>query len=265
MKNVIIRIYAISLNTFIEAIRNRAFIGLLIMALSFIIFSIVLSELAISDQRERVLKDFGLFAISTFSVFIAVILGVILIYKEVEKKTFYTILPKPVRRYEVIIGKYIGLIVILLILLIVLTIAWLMCLLSKNVPLSLNLIKALILIFFEVSMITATALLFSSFSSPILSGIFTFGIFLIGRTLFIIEEILHAKKGIIIKAPLIKSFAEIVTKVFPDLQVFNVSREIILGIDIGGKYILSAFGYSLCYSMLFLIIAILLFERRDFV
>ncbi|NOZ02226.1 MAG: ABC transporter permease, partial [Deltaproteobacteria bacterium] len=83
------RIDAIARNTFIEAYRNRAFLGLGMAAVGMVVSSMALSQLAVTDQAGRVLVDFGLFSISLLEVIIAIVMGVILIYKEVDRKTFY--------------------------------------------------------------------------------------------------------------------------------------------------------------------------------
>ncbi|MBM4388818.1 MAG: ABC transporter permease, partial [Deltaproteobacteria bacterium] len=174
------RTYAIAYNTFIEAVRNRAFITLLILAVLFVVFSIALSGLAVADQQIRVLKDFGLFSVSTLSIIISIVMGSILIYKEIEKKTFYVILTKPIRRLEVIIGKYFGLLAILAILNAILTSAWVISLAAKGGGFSIEYLKSATLIFFETAIITSVVIFFSSFSTPITSGVLAGGVFVVG-------------------------------------------------------------------------------------
>ena len=259
------RVRAIASNTFKEAVRNRAFLGLMVLALVFLISSLVMSALAVTDQASRVVVSFGLFSISLFGVVISIVMGVILVYKEIEKKTIYTVVPKPVHRFEVILGKYLGMLFILIVEVGVLSAVWALILWWKGVPVSVEIGKALMLIFMEVMVVTAVALLFSAFSSPILSGIFAGGIFVVGRVVYIVDEMLRARSGVFSSSPELKSVGQAVVAVFPDLNVFNASHEILLGVPVDWGYVGMAFGYASSYVLVLLALAVLLFQRRDFV
>jgi Cu-processing system permease protein len=102
-----LRMIAVAVNTFREAVRDRVLNGMLGIALAVLVFSLALGELAL-DQQRRVVLDIGLASISLFSVVMAVFLGSSLLYKEIERKTLYVILPKPIRRHEFLLGKYFG-------------------------------------------------------------------------------------------------------------------------------------------------------------
>lgn len=101
------RVWAIAINTFREAVRDRVLYGVLGFAIAVLLFTLAIAELSL-DQQERVVHDLGLASISLFSVVVAVFLGSSLLYKEIERKTLYVILPKPIRRHEFLIGKYLG-------------------------------------------------------------------------------------------------------------------------------------------------------------
>ncbi|HKP58160.1 MAG TPA: ABC transporter permease subunit [Polyangiales bacterium] len=102
-----LRMIAVAVNTFREAVRDRVLIGMLGVALCVLVFSLALAELSL-DQQQRIVLDIGLSSISLFSVVMAVFLGSSLLYKEIERKTLYVILPKPIRRHEFLLGKYFG-------------------------------------------------------------------------------------------------------------------------------------------------------------
>ncbi len=102
-----LRVIAVAVNTFREAVRDRVLNGMLGVALAVLVFSLALGELAL-DQQRRIVQDIGLASISVFSVVMAVFLGSSLLYKEIERKTLYVILPKPIRRHEFLLGKYFG-------------------------------------------------------------------------------------------------------------------------------------------------------------
>lgn len=91
------RILAIALNTFREAVRDKVLYGVVGIASAFLVFTLALAELSL-NQQARVVTDIGLASISVFSVVVAVFLGSSLLYKEIERKTLYVILPKPIER-----------------------------------------------------------------------------------------------------------------------------------------------------------------------
>lgn len=258
------RIYAIAKNTFIEAARNRAFIGLGLASVGIVVSALALSSLAVSDQQARVLVDYGLFVIGLLEVVIAIILGVILIHKEVDRKTFYLVLSKPVRREEVVLGKFLGLCSVLAIALVIMSAAWLFCLRYKGVEISPWMGMALVLSFLEALVVTSIAVFFSSFATPILSGVFTFGFFLLGRSVVVLRELLGARRVEIIRNPIAKSVAWLVAEFFPDLSVFDISKEIILVLPVSGEYLLGALTYALGFVVFFLASAMVIFRRRDF-
>ena len=103
------RIWAIGLNTYREAVRNRVLAVLVMFAVALMAFSLVLGELSMHEE-ERIIKDLGLAGISLFSVLIALFLGVNLLSKELDKKTVYAVIPKPLHRWEFLVGKYVGLV-----------------------------------------------------------------------------------------------------------------------------------------------------------
>ena len=265
MGGMVGRVGAMAANTFKEAVRNRAFIGLMLGALILILASLVLSELVVFDQRKRIVQNFGLFFISFAGVIIAVIMGVVLVFKELERKTIYSILPKPVQRFEFILGRYAGMFVLLVVVALVMSLAWFVVLGLRGLPFRVEYVKAVLLILGELSIVSAVAILFSSFSSPVLSGIFTFGIFVLGREVHVVEQMLVANKGLFVSAPGLRPLGQTVTAVFPDLSMFDISKEILLEADVSWLYVVQAYGYAACYVIGLVTLSALIFQRRDFV
>jgi len=258
------RVAAIARNTFIEAARNRAFVGLGLAAMGLVASSMAISGLALADQMARVLVDFGLFAISLLEVVIAVTMGVILVYKEIDKKTFFVVLTKPIRRSEVLAGKFLGLSAVLAIALALMALAWVGSLLLRGVPLRPGMAQALVLAWLQGVLVTSVALFFSSFASPILSGVFTLGVYLAGTTLYVLQDLLTLKKGVLATSDSARAVAKAAVTALPDLSVFDVGKELILGIPIGWDYVAASAGYCLGWCLLFWALASLIFERRDF-
>lgn len=261
------RIRIIAFNTFGEAVRNRTFIALMVASLVLILSSLLLAELAVLGQERRIVQNFGLFFISFMGVIISVIVGVILVHKELERKTVYTVLARPLHRWEFILGKYAGMLLILLVEMAFLALIWFGVLLVHDVPLQGVLLKALILIFAELTIVSAVALFFSSFSTPILSGVLTLAFFISGRVVYIIDEMLSstATGALFNKAPTLRPIGEFLTRVFPDLSVFNVTKEILLNKEVTNVYVLQSYGYAGCYVAVMIVAAVLFFRRRDFI
>ena len=259
------RIGTIAHNTFKEALRSKALIGLVVVATALLLSSMLLSEMTLMGQGARVVLDFGFFAIGLFGAVTAIVLGALLLHKEVEKKTIYTIISKPVRRYEFLIGKYFGMLWIIGLQLVALMLVWFLVLMMKDADISLEHVKGIVLIYFEMTIITAAAVMFSSISSPVMTAVFSTGLFFVGRALYLISDLLVKDGGFFTKNEWLRPFAEATVTVFPDLSVFNISQSVLLGIETSGAYVGSALVYALGYSVCLLVIAVIAFQRRDFI
>jgi ABC-type transport system involved in multi-copper enzyme maturation permease subunit len=259
------RVGTVAVNTFKEAVRNRAFVGLMLGALALILLSFVLGELVVFDQRRRMVQDFGLFFISVAGVAIALVVGTLLIYKELERKTVYSILSKPLRRWEYLIGKYAGMLLIQAVAVVAMSGAWALVLWSKEVAFRWELVQAVLLIFGQLAVVTAVALFFSSFSTPILSGIFTLAVYAIGREIPFIQELMRADKGLFVSFPEARPVADAVVAIFPDLTLFDITREILLEVAVPWSYVAQSLGYGLAYVVVLLVLGAAIFQRKDFV
>src|SRR5438876_7655192 len=176
-------VLAIARNAFREAVRDRVLYNLVLFVLLLTGVAIFIGELS-GGQERKIIVDLGLSAMLLFGVFIAIFVGVGLVYKEIERRTIYAIFAKPVGRGEFLIGKYLGLCLTLLVNVLVMGAG--VCLALVYVsrgwdPLVLRIWPAILLIYIELMILTGVALLFSSFSSPALSALLTFFIFVIGH------------------------------------------------------------------------------------
>jgi len=177
------RIAAIALNAFREAVRDRVLYNLVLFVLLLTIAAIFIGELS-GGQERKVIVDLGLSAMLLFGVFIAIFVGVGLVYKEIERRTIYAIFSKPVGRGEFLVGKYLGLCLTLLVNVVVMGLGVSLALLYVSRgwdPLITTIWPAVLLIYLELMILTSVALLFSSFSSPALSALLTFFVFIIGH------------------------------------------------------------------------------------
>jgi ABC-type transport system involved in multi-copper enzyme maturation permease subunit len=264
---VIGRIYAIALNTFREAIRHSVLYAILAVVLGLNLFAVVLGAMSLHEEA-RVARDVGLGGISLFGSLTAMVLGVSLLYGEIQRRTIHTIVSKPLERWEFVVGKYAGMAVTLTVLVLAFTVAMLLVLAQQEVPLTIALAKALSLAYVEVLLVAAIAIFFSSFTTPYLSGIFTFGLFLAGRLSSEMRIAADASNN-----PLIRDICAVALYVVPDLSIFSVSGGQVAGGYVsvhGGEFVSAAYlahatGYGVLYIVVLLLLAVTIFSRRDFV
>jgi len=252
------KITVIAVNTFREAVRDKILYSLLIFALFMIGSSVFISTLSVGDQI-KIIKDMGLSMISIFGTLIAVFVGIGLVYKEIEKRTIYTIIAKPIGRHHFLMGKYCGLILTLLVEIAVMAAGFLLLLFFYPGSYDPAIFKAIYLIFIELMLITAVALLFSSFSTPILSGIFTLLFFVIGHLTYDLK-ILVAES----KIKILVYFSNFLYYALPNLENFNIKSRIVHHLPVGWDYMLYTTFHGLLYILLLLSISIIIFQRRDF-
>lgn len=253
------KIRAIALNTFKEAIRDRILYLLLFFAAVSIIFSRVLAILAVGD-RAKIITDVGLASLSVFGTLMAILIGTGLVYKEIDKRTIYTLLSKPIQRYQFLLGKYLGLLLTLLVMLVLMALIFLVLILLHRYPIEGAFFLAILFIFVELCLITAVAMLFSCFSTPILSTLFSLSFYLIGHLSWGLETLVQ-------KMPqgAIKTLARILYTLLPDLENFNFKTEVVHHLPIPPKIFWHSSLYGLFYTMFILALAMLIFRRRDFI
>lgn len=172
----------VAINTFREAVRDRVLYNLIFFALLMIGAAILVGQISVGIDR-LVIVSLGLSAISLFGLVMAVFIGVGLVYKEIEKRTLYSLLAKPVRRWEFLVGKYAGLLLTLVVNTALMTLGVAAALYYVDRTFlrpDLTILIAIYFILLELGLVTALALFFSCFSSPLLSTLFTLGIYITG-------------------------------------------------------------------------------------
>lgn len=258
------RIWAIALNTFREAVRIRVMYGILVLVVGANLMTLVLGQMAAIDGA-RVTRDVGLASISLFGSLTAIFLGVFLLYTEVQRRTIHSIVSKPIERWEFVVGKYVGMALVLSVLVGVFALSMCMMLVVQGIAINDAIIKALVLSWFEVMTVAAIAIFFSSFSTPFLSGIFALGLWVIGRLTPDIEAASNAA------SPAIRAITKVTLYVVPDLHLFSVSGRTVEGISVSvhGEFVSWAYvglsaGHGLAWIAGLLAFAAILFHRRDF-
>jgi len=253
------RIAHIASNTFREAVRDRVLYNLIAFALLLSGAAILVAQISI-DIEKLVVINLGLTAVSLFGIVIAIFIGIGLVSKEIEKRTLYTVLSRPVRRWEFIIGKFFGLagtLVVNTFFMAIGVFAALFYVSHKFVRADALILVALYFIILEFLIICAVALLFSSFSSPLLSAVFAFSLFVIGS----FAEDLRGFAGMAhgFTRVLVTGAAYLV----PNFSAFNIVSSIAHEQPVAPQLILQNTLYALFYTAMALSGAVLIFERRN--
>jgi ABC-type transport system involved in multi-copper enzyme maturation permease subunit len=265
------RVWALALNTFREAVRNKVLYVLLLFAVVLLGLTYFFSQGALHEQL-RVIRDVGLVGIELVGALIAIFIGVNLVYKELDRKTVFALIPKPIHRWEFVLGKYAGMLLTLAVLMAIMTLT-LFGVLGLGAAVfsgdndNATIVRAIVLIFGEVAVITAVAVLFSSFSSPILSGALTLGIFVVGHFTPELRELIVKVEPTPLRLTLGAGM-----RVFPDLHLFYVSGSMVggqhvsvHGTYVGWSYVGMAGLYGALYAAIAIALAMIIFSRRDFV
>jgi ABC-type transport system involved in multi-copper enzyme maturation permease subunit len=261
------RILAIAANTYRETVRDKILYNLILFALILILSSLMLGQLTLGNE-DKVILNLGLSSISIFGTLIAIFIGIGLVYKELEKRTVYALLAKPVHRHELILGKYLGLLFTLLVNLAIMTVGLELALLcSGRIGLGgcARVFPAVYLIFLSLALATALALFFSTFSTPALSALFTLFLWIIGHfsgDLIGLGELTNSAS--------VKFLCRFLRYVIPNFSNFKIidSRSIIQGagyfLPIDSWAILGSTLYCVVYASLVIVLSIVIFKRRDF-
>lgn len=253
------RILHIASNTFREAVRDRVLYNLIAFALLLSGAAIFIGQISIEIER-LVVVNLGLTAVSLFGVVIAIFIGIGLVSKEIEKRTLYTVLSRPVRRWEFIVGKFFGLagtLVVNTFFMAIGVFAALLYVAHKFASADAFILVALYFIILEFLILCALALLFSSFSSPLLSAVFTFSLFIIGSFADDLRGFAAMTHGIT------RWIATGAAYLVPNFSTLNVITAVAHQQAVGGQLILLNTLYALFYTAMALSGAVLIFERRN--
>lgn len=306
------RAFTIALNTYRESVRARILIGLAGVAFAVSLYSLVVGSFTLKSA-PRVVTDLGAASISLFSIAVAIIIGATSLHRELEQKTIFPILARPIARAEYLVGKYMGTLLTIGVFIMADTalvlhlaaglagrspvvvvgsllvaagalgammivgkkvgtfgpIVWAVVFLGVSIVVSRvapteqrMLLGASLLTFLEVCIVAAVATLFSSFSTPFLSALFTLGFFLIGRSADTLAKLPKKQFG-----EQIVLVGKGMARVFPNLQVYVPPRTLLTGeaVDVDpSAYYLRAVIMALAWALGLLALASVIFKRRDF-
>jgi ABC-type transport system involved in multi-copper enzyme maturation permease subunit len=261
----------IALNVFRESVRDKVLYNLVLFAVVLIGASYLLGQLT-AGQDIKIIKDLGLAATSLFGLFIAVFIGIGLVSKEVERRSIYSLLAKPIRRSQLVIGKYCGLALTLFVNVAVMAAALYVVLAYMSWGVTFDqaaawdaraldpaLMKAIGLILVELMLVTAIAMFFSTFSTPILSAALTFGLYLVGHFSADLRNFQD-----VVDSPFAARFVRALYWVLPNLAQFDVKDNIVHGQPVPMGYIALSAAYAALYIAMLLVVSTFIFSRRDF-
>ena len=250
----------VAVNTFREAVRDRVLYNLVFFALLMIGAAILVGQISIGIDR-LVIVNLGLTAISLFGLVMAIFIGVGLVSKEIEKRTLYSLLAQPIRRWEFLVGKYAGLVLTLAVNTSFMTLGLAAALFYVGRPFVRTDALILVAVYFillELALVTALALFFSCFSSPMLSTLFTLGIYVTGIFASDIRGF-----GELTKSSALKTVTKVVYYLVPNFHNFNA----IAAASHGESIPLSLIGqntlYAVLYVALLLVAASAVFSSRN--
>ena len=261
----------IAVNGFRESVRDKVLYNLVAFAVLLMGTSYVLGQLT-AGQDLKIMKDLGLSATAIFGLFIAVFIGIGLVSKEVERRSIYNLLSKPIRRHEVVVGKYMGLVLTLVVNVAVMTVALYAILAyvgwnenqfaraAREAPAAdPALLVAIGLILVQLMIVTAIALFFSTFSTPMLSAALTFGMYVAG---YFSADLRNFDQ--VVESRVAQLLARGLYYVLPNLAPFDVSAQVVHGLPVPARYVAVTMTYGLVYIAILVIAAAAIFSRREF-
>lgn len=261
----------IAVNVFRESVRDKVLYNLVLFAVLLMGASYLIGQLT-AGQDVKIIKDLGLAATSIFGLFIAVFIGIQLVSKEVDRRSIYSLVSKPIERHQILLGKYTGLVLTLAVNLAIMALALYAVLAFMNwmataearaawdaPALDPALLTAVGLTFVELAIVTAIALFFSTFSTPMLSAALTFALFAAGRLSGDLRNFDQA-----VDSPAAAALAQGLYWVLPNLAPFDVRAQVVHGLPVATGHVAFAVLYAVLYITALLLLSALIFSRRDF-
>src|SRR5438309_4062092 len=250
----------VALNTFREAVRDRVLYSLVFFALLMMAAAVAVGQISIGIE-QTVIVSLGLSAISVIGVLISVFIGVALVSKEMDKRTLYALLAKPVRRWEFLLGKFGGLVLTLAVNTAAMALGLLLVMLYVKHSLERSDAVVLVAVYFillKLALVVALALLFSCFTTPLLAILFTAGIYIVG---LYVEELRNLPMQVM--SPGMTAFTKYLSYLMPNFENFNIMSMAAHARPVPGSLIAQNTLYAAVYCSIVLTAAVLVFSRRN--
>lgn len=250
-------VWAIARNTFRETIRDRILyslvaFGILVIAASWLAGSVSLGE------EIRVIQNFGMTAMLVFLLIITIFIGTQLVYREIERKTVYMLLTKPVSRDAFYLGKFAGLALTIAVVTAIMGIAFLVLVAMQTKSVAPIQIVAILMMMIEAWLLTAVGMLFSAFTAPLSSAVYTLCLVLIGHSSTALLAV-ALKQGAVVK-----SILQFVYYVFPNLEKFNLRNEVVFAAPVDWTFVGYGLGYAIVYTVALLCLGIAIIRKHEF-
>ena len=250
------RVAAVAFNTYRETVRERVLYNLVFFAILMTLSGLLLRDLSIR-QDVKIIKDIGLASMDLFGTLIAIFIGVGLVNKEIERRSLYPLLAKPLARGEFFVGKFLGLSFTLLVNIAVMAAGlWLTLLATGPLP-DAHLLKAVYPIYLGLLLVVATALLFSTLTSPALAAVCTVAVVLAGRFSDVIRNMREVAPGVPSWLPTALYF------VLPNFRNFDFKDRVVYGDPVPAATLLWVTAYALVYGGALIVLGMSVFRRRD--
>lgn len=247
--------FVIAKNTFRETIRDKILYGILGFSFIYIAITAMLANISLGDPV--ILKSFGLAGIYIFGSIITIFLGAAIIYKEIERRTLYFVLSKPVSRFDIILGKFLGLYIAILLTTAVMAVVYLCVIVWSGGGFdSLGLLS----IFYqalEMGLFVALLIFFSTISTPLTSTIASVMVLFTGHAMSSVEHTAAKIGGLFYHG------VQVIYYIFPNLEKFNIRNAVVHGASVSGQSLLLTVIYAAAYAALLLALANILFKRKD--
>lgn len=252
-------IFTIAKNTFRETVRDRILLSAFFVIIAIILFSLFIASISI-DQSTRMIVDFGITAIYALQIFVAIFIGSMLIYKEIERRTFFLLLPKPVTRTQVVIGKCLGLTATTSFVTLLSTLALFAVLyIQSGQTFFQPILLSVFLSTLEAVILILISILFSGITSPILAAVSTIAIFFVGHAGEIFRYIFMTTKS-----PTVELITSSIYYLLPNLEKFNIRNDIVYGTTPSLTATIVIIFYAVAYASLLLVITQATFKKKDF-
>lgn len=252
------RILAVALNTFREGMRQRLLLVSGIFAVILTVISIFLEPFALGEIA-KIVRDFGLGIASLLAVFVVIFVGASILHRDIERRTIYTVITRPVKPAEIVIGKFAGLSLLVIVLLFAMTAVQQLVLLVTEGRVDLLLVMAPLLGILEILVLVSLLLFFSSFSSATFSSIMTTICFIAGHAAPDLKLFASTTK-----VPMLKTLALAGYYLIPNLEYFNVRLEVVYRLPLPVDQLLFTVAYGLAYTVAVLYFSVLIFSGREY-
>ena len=248
----------IALNTFREIVRNKFLYMIIFFAFVFILFSITLWTLTLWND-SKIIIDFWMSMIEVFWIIWVLFVGSQLLFKEIEWKTIFLILSKPIKRYEFILWKFLGFSGTILLIVVFQAILYLMMLYLKDIEITQLIIFSIIFTFFKLELLLALVFFFSSFMSNMITIMVSILFYISGHSFSLLLDLVNRTKN-----EFVIKLVEILQLLFPPFEALNIKNHIGGFVEFSNKFFLFNAWYSIIYLIIILYFTVIIFNKKKF-